>query len=85
MADTTTVLNPGVGGDILDESSVVQTDGVTVAKRPRVEVALAGDGTPRLVGSDFQLPTHDERVLVVLSSILEEMRAIRLLMESLTS
>lgn len=34
--DTTTVLNPGTGGDSMDESSVPQDDATTIAKRPRV-------------------------------------------------
>lgn len=34
--DTTTALNPGAGGDSMDESLVVQSDGATLAKRPRV-------------------------------------------------
>lgn len=34
--DTTTQLNPGTGGDQMDESLVTQSDGVTQAKRPRV-------------------------------------------------
>lgn len=35
MADTTTTLNPGVGGDVMDESLVTNSSG-TSAKRPRV-------------------------------------------------
>lgn len=34
--DTTTTLNTGTGGDVMDESLVTQSDGVTEAKRPRV-------------------------------------------------
>lgn len=46
MADTTTVLNVGSGGDKMDESSVLQSDGVTSAKRPRVVIGGdAGFGT----------------------------------------
>lgn len=36
MADTTTQLNVGTGGDQMDESLVTQSDRVTQAKRPRV-------------------------------------------------
>src|SRR5438132_244049 len=37
--DTITVLNPGAGGDPMDESLVTQSDGATQGKRPRVELA----------------------------------------------
>jgi hypothetical protein len=36
MPNTTTTLNPGSGGDVMDETLVTQSDGVTSAKRPRV-------------------------------------------------
>lgn len=36
LNDTTTTLNTGTGGDVMDESLVTQSDGVTEAKRPRV-------------------------------------------------
>lgn len=43
--DTTTTLNPGSGGDTMDESLVTQSDGVTQAKRPRVVIGgNAGSG-----------------------------------------
>jgi len=42
--DTSTVLNPGVGGDTMDESSVTQVTTGTAAKRPRV-VPGGDDGT----------------------------------------
>lgn len=41
MADTTTTLNTGSGGDVMDETSALQSDGLTTAKRPRV--VLGGD------------------------------------------
>lgn len=41
MSDTTTTLNPGAAGDKMDESQVLQSDGVTSAKRPRV--VIGGD------------------------------------------
>ena len=44
MSDTTTQLNPGSGGDLMDESLVTQADRVTQAKRPRV-VQGFDDGT----------------------------------------
>lgn len=55
MADTTTTLNPGTGGDIMDESSVTQSpDGATQtsAKRPRV---VLGHDDGKLVNSDRPL------------------------------
>lgn len=47
MADTTTTLNPGSGGDKMDESLVTQSDGLTQAKRQRVVVGgdAGFDGT----------------------------------------
>ncbi len=38
MSDTTTTLNPGSSGDVLDETLALQSDGVTQAKRPRVVI-----------------------------------------------
>lgn len=43
MSDTTTTLNAGSGGDVMDESLVTQSDGATQAKRPRV--VIAGDAS----------------------------------------
>lgn len=55
--DASTTLNPGVGGDALDETSVVQADGATSVKRARVDVGFAADDDRgRLVGKDTPLP-----------------------------
>jgi hypothetical protein len=43
MSNTTTTLNPGSGGDVMDESLVTQSDGSTQAKRPRV--VIGGDAS----------------------------------------
>jgi hypothetical protein len=53
--DTTTTLNPGVGGDSLDESAVYDKDGTLLGKRARV--VLGGEQSrnavvePVLVGA----------------------------------
>lgn len=54
--DTTTVLNPGVGGDSLDESLVTQSDGITAAKRQRVVV---GDDAGNLFDAQRPMPVGD--------------------------
>lgn len=56
MADTTTVLNPGVGGDSMDESLVTQSDGTTQVKRPRV---VPGDDEGNLFGKKNPMPVQD--------------------------
>lgn len=66
--DTQTTLNPGTGGDVMDETLATRADG-TQAKRPRV--VLGTDGGP-LVGRDtgeVALPTRDDAVLEALNSI----------------
>lgn len=50
---TTTNLNPGVGGDSMNESLITQADGQTQAKSPRVVLQL-DDGT--LVSMKGPLP-----------------------------
>ena len=61
-SDTTTTLNPGTGGDVMDESLVLQADGTTEAKRPRVVVGF-DDGT---------LATNKRRGTVVESLVADE-------------
>lgn len=56
MSDTTTTLNPGAGGDVMDESLVKQSDGSTQAKRPRV---VAGDDDGNLFGARNPMPVTD--------------------------
>ena len=82
MSDTTTTLNPGTGGDAMDETLALQGDGSTTGKRPRVEIALAEDpgssGTPKLVNKTNPLPvTVDAEILECLTEILTELRWIR--------
>lgn len=43
MADTVTTLNPGAAGDSMDETLATQADGITAAKRPRVQVGVETD------------------------------------------
>lgn len=67
---TTTTLNPGTGGDAMDETSVTQADGSTVAKRANVAVGFsASDPQDRIVGSSFPLPTADGPALEALERI----------------
>lgn len=73
MADTTTVLNPGTGGDVLDESSVQQISG-TAAKRPRV-----------VVGNDQGQLLDPSLLLLALEQIIRELRAQTILLQVLTS
>lgn len=82
--DTTTTLNPGSGGDAMDESLVTQSDGATLAKRPRVDVGYqSSDGkTGRLVDESRGLPVRDETARTHLEQMAEEMRAIRMMLEA---
>lgn len=56
--DTTTTLNPGSAGDVMDESLVTQEDG-TEAKRPRV---VLGDDDGALYNQTNPVPVHDRTV-----------------------
>lgn len=72
--DSSTTLNPGVGGDVLDESSVVQSDGSTVAKRPRVDIGFQSDDPEgRLVAKGTPLPV-DNPQLDRIANTLDEIR-----------
>lgn len=77
MADTTTTLNPGVGGDTMDESLVTQAGG-TSAKRPRV-----------VVGNDLGQLIDEQQTIDTLRLVLMEMQRqtelMRLLLSNLTS
>lgn len=76
-SDTTTVLNPGVGGDSMDESSVKQADGDTSAKRARVDLGFGSDDARgRLVGPRDPLPV-EERGTALLEQIADDIHAIR--------
>jgi len=60
--DTTTVLNPGAGGDILDESLPYRKDG---AQRKRERFVIGGDSDAsmvldlELVDGNWCLPSYD--------------------------
>lgn len=78
--DATTVLNPGVGGDTMDESTVNQTavnGTVTATKRARVVIGF-DDGS--LLGYDGDmglgknLKTHDDETHDALAKILYQMK-----------
>ena len=64
MADDYTILNPGVGGDVMDESLVVYPSAPTNRKRPRV--VITGEGlddivpaqTTNVTGAEFGLVTR---------------------------
>lgn len=76
--DTTTELNPGSGGDTMDETSVVQSDGETSAKRPRVDVGFAGDDEQgRLVAKGNPLPVSNEEVREVLQGIAKDLSELK--------
>lgn len=80
--DTSTVLNPGVGGDAMDETLATRADGTQV-KRPRV---VLGTDDGRLVGSaagDAVLPTRDDQVLAALNSIDQKLGTIIELLASI--
>ena len=63
MADAFTVLNPGVGGDVMDETGVSYGSAPLVRKRPRV--VLTGEGVDDIVDTTDDLPTGLERGIVV--------------------
>lgn len=63
MVDGYTTLNPGVGGDVMDETDVIYGSGPPVRKRPRV--VLTGEGADDIVETTDSIPTGYERGLVV--------------------
>lgn len=63
MTDGFTVLNPGIGGDIMDETEVAYVDVPLVRKRPRV--VLTGEGANDIVDTADDLPNSYSRGLVV--------------------
>jgi hypothetical protein len=75
--DTSTVLNPGVGGDTMDESTVTQVTTGTATKRARV--AVGGDDgalqTFTEVGSDVAADVNDKQVLAALNELVLITRA----------
>lgn len=62
MADDYTVLNPGVGGDVMDETSVTYGSAPFTRKRPRV--VITGEGIDDIVDTTTSTPTGFERGLV---------------------
>jgi len=62
MADDYTVLNPGVGGDVMDESLVVYPSAPTNRKRPRV--VITGEGLDDIVPAQTTNPVGDEFGLI---------------------
>lgn len=62
MADDYTVLNPGAGGDVMDESLVVYPSAPTNRKRPRV--VITGEGLDDIVPAQTTNPIGDEFGLV---------------------
>ncbi|MEI7486258.1 MAG: hypothetical protein WCJ72_02400 [Chryseobacterium sp.] len=63
MTDGYTVLNPGIGGDTMDETEVAYVDVPLVRKRPRV--VLTGEGANDIVDTADDLPNSYSRGLVV--------------------
>jgi len=63
MADAYTVLNPGVGGDVMDETGVSYGSAPLVRKRPRV--VLTGEGIDDIVDAKGTLPNNEDIGLVV--------------------
>jgi hypothetical protein len=61
-ADNYTQLNPGQGGDFMDETAVTYTSGPPTRKRPRV--VLAGEGTTDIVPTPITDPTGTEPAIL---------------------
>lgn len=72
MADTTTTLNPGTGGDVMDESLVTQISGTQQAKRPRV-----------VLGNDAGQIVDATDIVTALQLVLRELRAHTVLLQAL--
>ena len=63
MTDSFTILNPGVGGDVMDETEVTYATAPLTRKRPRV--VITGEGLDDIVDTTTSLPSGLERGLVV--------------------
>ena len=63
MTDGYTTLNPGIGGDVMDETEVEYGSGPLVRKRPRV--VITGEGIDDIVDTTDSIPAGYERGLVV--------------------
>jgi hypothetical protein len=62
MSDDFTVLNPGVDGDVMDETAVIYATPPTTRKRPRV--VLTGEGNGEIVGVTQNHPAGSEYGLI---------------------
>jgi hypothetical protein len=64
MADTYTVLNLGIGGDVMDESLVTYPDAPTTRKRERI--VIAGDSEAQAIADVInESPAADAYALIV--------------------
>lgn len=93
--DTTTELNPGTGGDVMDESNVLEPSFATgaapasVGKRPRV--VLGGQKSREAIiepiqdGEGYALPVVDLEARALLAQILESDQRTRELLEILVA
>jgi len=62
MTDTYTVLNPGLGGDIMDETALIYAVEPILRKRPRV--VITGEGIDDIVDTTTNAPIGTERGLI---------------------
>lgn len=63
MSDDFTILNPGVDGDVMDETRVTYASAPTIRKRPRV--VITGENLGEIVPALDSAPTGEEFGLVV--------------------
>lgn len=63
MSDDFTVLNPGVDGDVMDETRVTYASSPTIRKRPRV--VITGENLGEIVPALDSQPTGEEFGLIV--------------------
>lgn len=63
MADDYTVLNPGVGGDVMDETAITYGSAPFTRKRPRV--VITGEGIDDIVDTSTSIPNGSERGLII--------------------
>lgn len=93
--DTTTTLNPGVGGDSMDESNILEATYATgaapasVGKRPRVviggETSRSAIVEPLMDTEGYALPVVDVEARRMLGQILECDQRISELLEAFVS
>lgn len=62
MSDNYTILNPGAGGDVMDETGVSYATAPLVRKRPRV--VITGEGIDDIVDTTNLIPSGAERGMV---------------------